>query len=494
MIQPARSDESNGSLPSPEGDSILEDLIEDCTNRLHAGEEIAFEELAARHPEHADRLRRLLPSLRMMAEVGRSSVGALPAVVPGNDAIGPPSVGPFELGDYRVLRMVGRGGMGIVYEAMQLSLNRRVALKILPFAAALDPHQLRRFQIEAQAAAQLHHTSIVPVFFIGCEHGVHFYAMQFIEGRTLAALIQERREVTRLDNGPAWPSADREYIRSVARLGIQAAEALDHAHRQGIIHRDIKPANLLVDDRGGLWITDFGLARFVSEAGVTLTGDLIGTLRYMSPEQALAKRLVLDHRTDIYSLGATLYELLTVRPVVDGRDRQEVLRRIAQDETTPPRRIDPTIPRDLETILLKTLAKDVVQRYATAADLADDFRRFLENRSIRARRPSLWTRAGKWARRHRSVVALIAILLVISGLASAIIGTLVVSHRRLEIAVRALDRSARQKQHAKNVREASLLVGPNELAMAARRLAGHRPAAGEADDRNFAWHYLWRLT
>ena len=190
----------------------------------------------------------------------------------------------------------------------------------------------------------------------------------------------------------------------MARLGIQAAEALDHAHRQGIIHRDIKPANLLVDVRGNLWITDFGLARFVNEAGLTITGDLLGTLRYMSPEQALATRLVLDHRTDIYSLGATLYELLTLRPVVDGRDRQEVLRRIAQDEPVPPRRIDPAIPRDLETILLKALAREPEERYATAQDLADDLRRFLEHRPIAARRPSVMERAAKWLRRHPVLV------------------------------------------------------------------------------------------
>jgi serine/threonine protein kinase len=304
MIQPARDDDSNGSTPSPDGDPVLEDLIEDCTNRLQAGESIDLDELAARHPEQAERLRQLLPSLRMMAEVGRTAAGPPPAVLPAGGALRPSQSGPFELGDYRVLREIGRGGMGVVYEAIQVSLNRRVALKVLPFAAALDPHQLRRFQIEAQAAAQLHHTSIVPVFSVGCERGVHFYAMQFIEGRTVAALIQERREASRPADGSARPAADREYIRSVARLGIQAAEALDHAHRQGIIHRDIKPANLLVDDRGGLWVTDFGLARFVNEAGMTVTGDIVGTLRYMSPEQALSSRLVLDHRTDIYSLGA----------------------------------------------------------------------------------------------------------------------------------------------------------------------------------------------
>ena len=314
MIQPARDDETGGAPPWSDDESALEDLIEDCTNQLQAGEEIDVEDLAARHPGHAERLRRLLPSLRMMAEVGGAGSSSLPAPFAGGGALAPSLAGTFELGDYRVLHVLGRGGMGIVYEAIQVSLNRRVALKVLPFASALDPHQLRRFQIEAQAAAQLHHTSIVPVFSVGCERGVHFYAMQYIEGRTLAALIQGRRDAARAINSPLPPSADRENIRSVARLGIQAAEALDHAHCQGIIHRDVKPANLLVDVRGNLWITDFGLARFVNEAGLTITGDLVGTLRYMSPEQALARRLVLDHRTDIYSLGAMLYELLTLRP------------------------------------------------------------------------------------------------------------------------------------------------------------------------------------
>jgi eukaryotic-like serine/threonine-protein kinase len=201
MIMPARSDESDGSMASGNGESVLEDLIEDCTNRLQAGESIDFDELATRHPEHAERLRRILPSLEMMAEVGRTAIRPPQTGLSTNNAFGPPPSGPFELGDYRVLRIVGRGGMGVVYEAIQLSLNRRVALKVLPFAAALDPHQLRRFQTEAQAAAQLHHTSIVPVFAVGCERGVHFYAMQFIEGRTVAALIQERQDAARAAGG-----------------------------------------------------------------------------------------------------------------------------------------------------------------------------------------------------------------------------------------------------------------------------------------------------
>ena len=188
---------------------------------------------------------------------------------------------------------------------------------------------------------------------------------------------------------PSPSSRTREYFRTAAALGIQAAEALDHAHKFGIVHRDIKPANLLLDVQGNLWITDFGLARLQDDAGLTITGDLLGTLRYMSPEQALAKRGYLDHRTDIYSLGATLYELVTLRPAIDGQDRQEVLRKIAEDEPTPPRRLNPAIPRELETILLKAMNKEPESRYATAQELADDLRRFLEDKPIRAKRPTV---------------------------------------------------------------------------------------------------------
>ena len=186
-------------------------------------------------------------------------------------------------------------------------------------------------------------------------------------------------------NGPVHQ--DRAFFRNIARLGVEAAEALDHAHGLGILHRDIKPANLLIDRDGSLWITDFGLARFPSDLSLTHTGDMVGTLRYMSPEQALARRGVVDQRTDVYSLGVTLYELLALRPAFDGRDHQELLRQIALDEPTKPRRINPAIPRDLETIVLKAMAKDPSGRYATAQELAADLKRFLDDRPILARRP-----------------------------------------------------------------------------------------------------------
>src|SRR5260370_28020141 len=320
--------------------------------------------------------------------------------------------------------------MGIVYEAEQISLKGRVGVKILPLAAALAPRHLQRFKREAEAAASLHHEHVVPRHSVGFGRGIHYYAMQFIEGQSLAAIIQEMRRLAGLEPGdlqatvpysdaPTSPGPDTPslaalttegsihspaFYRAVARLGLEAADGLDHAHRMGVLHRDIKPGNLLVDNRCSLWITDFGLTQMRSDARLTMTGELLGTVRYMSPEQALATRVVVDHRTDIYSLGATLYELLTLEPVFKGHDRQELLRQIAFDDPKPARRLNARIPRDLETIVLKALEKNPHDRYATAQELADDLRRWLEDRPIQARRPSWRQVASKWARRHKALV------------------------------------------------------------------------------------------
>jgi serine/threonine protein kinase len=408
---------------------------------LERGETPNRYELLAANPEFAAELLEFFK--------GRDQVDQLAAPLREAARMGP-DLGT--LGDFRLLREVGRGGMGVVYEAEQISLRRRVALKVLPFAAAMDPRQLQRFQNEAQAAAHLHHTNIVPVFAVGTERGVHYYAMQFIEGQSLAALVDDLRGTRNAERGvrnsqlraervgetttpyqitdappPPPPvttrvaaalsterAGSKHYFRRVAGLVRQAAEALDHAHQMGVIHRDIKPANLLLDRRGELWITDFGLAQFGADAALTLTGELLGTLRYASPEQAMAKRGLVDHRTDIYSLGVTLYELLTLAPVFAGRDRQELLHQIAFDEPRPPRSLDASIPVELETIVLKAIAKNPAERYASARDFADDLQRFLDDKPILARRPSLLDRATKWARRHRSLVASAVALLVLA--------------------------------------------------------------------------------
>ena len=218
--------------------------------------------------------------------------------------------------------------------------------------------------------------------------------MRLIEGRHLAEVIRQRRK---RHEGGLPP-------REVARLGKQAAEALDFAHRNDVLHRDVKPANLLLDERGHLWISDFGVARIRGDSDLTASGDMIGTLRYMSPEQVLGRRGLVDHRSDIYSLGATLYELLTLAPAHDGEDRAAILKKISFEEPIVPRKRDPMIPLDLEKIVLKALAKDPLERYATAGELAEDLGRFLDDRPVLARRPSLSNRAAKWAVRHRPAV------------------------------------------------------------------------------------------
>jgi tetratricopeptide (TPR) repeat protein len=421
-------------------DPRFEELVEELSNRLQAGEEVDIEAFARAHPDHAERLRQVLPALRVLVELGGSGERAKAAAAA-------PEAGdlPGTLGDFRIVREVGRGGMGVVYEAVQLSLDRRVALKVLPFAATMDPRQLQRFHNEARAAASLHHEHIVPVYAVGSERGVHFFAMQFVDGQSLAELIADLRQpaepATPTGAGqPTTPYApadgaartaavaaaateraprDAAYCRRVAEWGIQAAEALEHAHALGIVHRDVKPGNLLVDAQGRLCVTDFGLARSAADTGLTMTGDVLGTLRYMSPEQALAKHNLVDHRTDVYGLGATLYELLTLQPAVGGRDRQEILQQVAAGEPVPPRKLNPSVPADLETVVLKAMARGPAERYATAQELADDLRRWLSDQPIQARRPTLPQRARKWARRHKALVraatALVLVVLLLGG-------------------------------------------------------------------------------
>ena len=257
---------------------------------------------------------------------------------------------------------------------------------------------------------------------------------------------------------------NRDYVRAAARLALQAAEALDHAHTRGILHRDIKPANLLLDAEGRLWVTDFGLAQVQGDDRLTLSGDVLGTLRYMSPEQALGRRVVIDGRTDVYSLGVTLYELLTLRPAVDGRDRAEILRRIADGEPPPLRKVNPAVPADLETIVLKATAKEPAVRYATAQELADDLRSFLDDRPIRARRPTLAERARRWGRRHRT--------LAWSAATTALVAALMLAG---SIGYVARDRAARLAETGQRAAEAlagaRTAIEASDLTLAGQRVA-----------------------
>ena len=511
-------------------DLLVSQIADEFAEQLRQGQQPEIDEYTRQHPQLARILEQVLRSVEVMC-----SLTAEPSLT--GELEGPESQSRGQLGDFRIVGEIGRGGMGVVYEAEQISLGRRVALKVLPFAALVDPRQLQRFQNEARAAASLDHPNIVHVYSVGCERAVHFYAMQYIEGQTLARVIAELRqlqepkksgpdktavsELTRLlltgegsqandaeedrastlvplgrgqgqgvaDDDPAaelpTPTDDKEaaddegaadaeqlpdvkgvpgvkrseppetdtqrqpqaavstegsirttaFFRSVARLGIQAAEALEHAHQMGIVHRDVKPSNLMVDTAGHLWVTDFGLAMTQTGADLTMTGDVLGTLRYMSPEQAEGNRRILDHHTDIYSLGVTLYELLTLQTPFDSDDRHKLIHEIIDGEVRPPRGLSPAIPRDLETIVQKAMATEPQGRYVAAQDVADDLRRFLEEKPIQARRPTLATRATKWARRHRTLVrstAVFGILLVAAILLLLSVSNVLITEERNE--------------------------------------------------------------
>ncbi len=509
-------------------DAALEDVIAEITDRLQAGQPVDIAPYVVRHPEWADRLQRVLPALVVMAGLANS----LDDASAGDERPGEESLAGT-LGDFRIVREVGRGGMGVVYEAEQISLKRRVALKVLPLAGTLDPRRLQRFHNEARAAACLHHTNIVPVFAVGSERGVHFYAMQLIEGQTLADMIHHQRgpapaegagppsataaatpqaaassTVPQARHSTAGPAQDAAYFRTVAELAAQAAEALDYAHQMGVVHRDIKPANLMLETvsplappgRGAgvhLWITDFGLAQLQADAGPTLTGDLVGTLRYMSPEQALAQRVVIDHRTDVYSLGATLYELLALRPVFAGSDRQELLRQIAFDEPTPPRRLNRAIPAELETIVLKALEKNPADRYSTAQELAADLRRFLEEKPILARRPTLIQCTRKWTRRHQGLVWAAAGMLLLTTAVSTVAVAVIAQERDGAIRQRALADQERDRARSAHYAASMHLTydawRAADMDEARALLDAFIPRRGQRDLRGWEWQYLHAL-
>ena len=452
------------------------DILEQYLGRLERGARPRPEDLIAQHPDLRDVLADYLQELDQLHD----AIAVAGAPLADRELASRTDDERGRVGDFKIIREVGRGGMGVVYEAEQISLGRRVALKVLPFAATLDSKQLQRFRNEAQAAAQLHHTHIVPVYHVGSERGVHYYAMQYIEGQSLAEIIAEMRgcetnspaatavdppsALEQRDARPAqcemvstrtnaarqteWSARKVTFYRTFAQLGIQAAEALEHAHQLGVVHRDIKPANLLVDAGGHLWITDFGLARFHTERSLTISGDVVGTLRYMSPEQALAKRALVDHRSDIYSLGVTLYEVLTLEPAYPGSDRQELLHQIASSEPRPPRRIKSSIPVELETIVLKAMAREPERRYATAQEMADDLRRFLEHRPILAVRPSIVERLSKWARRHKPILGAAAFAVVFAAV-GLLISTVLI-WREKEAANAALVQARIQSERAQS--------------------------------------------
>ena len=514
-------------------DSLAEDprllkIVQEYHQELESGRQPDRRQWLQRYPDLAEALGPCLEGLELVhraAPLASPLSGSSPRLP--NNTTEPLLANP--LGDFQIVREIGRGGMGIVYEAIQLSLGRHVALKVLPFAATFDAKHLQRFRQEAQAAAHLHHANIVPVHGVGCERGIHFYAMQLIDGQSLDVVVRQLRHEAGM--GPLEPgSADRssstrnhkssgirsiivqtedwepgpndpatarppvaadqtdttqrqlsahfsthrtgkepERYRTIARCMAQAAEALEYAHQEGIVHRDIKPANLLIDFRGNVWITDFGLAHFHDAPGLTHTGDVMGTVRYMSPEQASGQRVVLDHRTDIYSLGATFYELLTLHPVFAGSTRHALLSDVLNRDPRPPRSLDRRISEELEIIILKALSKNPADRYASAQELADDLHRFLRDEPIRAKRPSAVEHVRKWSRRHPSLLAAGMLIMFLTLVGSLIANWLITSANERTKAALAesqlrAEEAERRFQQARKAADLLVEVSEQELA------------------------------
>jgi tetratricopeptide (TPR) repeat protein len=373
---------------------MVAQAADEYLDQVERGETPDLDAFARRYPQIAGVLPQILPTLGL--------IQGLEPVADGRDPLPP---GTSRLGEFRLVREIGRGGMGIVYEAEETTTGRRVALKVLREQAALGGRPLARFQIEAQVAALLDHPHIVPILAVGCDEGVYYHALRLVEGASLAELLGELRSRSQARRAALSP-------RQAAWLALHVAQALEHAHAMGILHRDIKPANLLLEGDGHVWVTDFGLAHLQGVSDLTLSGDMPGTLRYMSPEQAAGQK-ILDPRTDVYSLGATLYEVLTTVPAFDAADRQALLRQIAAGNPPPPTRLAPEVPRALEAIVLKAMAVDPDLRYPSAGALADDLARFLDGRPILARRPGPIARLARWARRHQRLVAAGGTMLVL---------------------------------------------------------------------------------
>jgi WD40 repeat protein/serine/threonine protein kinase/tetratricopeptide (TPR) repeat protein len=565
---------------------LVEILAEEFVARYRNGERPALSEYCTAHPELAQEIQDLFPALVMMEELAPGDESSASVAAPSPILLA--GLPRERLGDYRILREIGRGGMGVVYEAEQVSLGRHVALKVLSSHALLDPRYVQRFLREARSAARLHHNNIVPVYGVGEEEGFYYYVMQFIQGQGLDEVLvelQRLRQVnqvaslssTRPDkdvsaadiaqgllsgsfgfrgaklesearpeseseaqpesakgvpvnaepgpaptpdvpSNPGMPSqagssnihlpgqvghttlsdsSGRQYWQSVARIGVQVADALAYAAGQGILHRDIKPSNLLLDMQGTVWVTDFGLAKAETDQdNLTHTGDVIGTVRYMAPERFRGQA---DLRGDVYSLGLTLYELLTLRPAFAGTERNILFEQVMHDEPPRPRELNLAVPHDLETIVLKAIARDPARRYQTPAELADDLKRFVDDRPIRARRVGELERFWRWCRRNPAVSSLLAALVLVFVI--GFVGVTLGWYKSVEERKKA-DLAKEEAQEAKRESDQTLYfshIAHARLEYVTNNVAGARQVLDECLKDNFKpyrgweWGYLKQL-
>ena len=590
---------------------LVLELAEEFIHRCRAGEAPLMEDYITRHPGLADQIREVFPAMALMEDIAINDQSIADR---GSESTAHTKLQFESIGDYRIIREAGRGGMGIVYEAEQVSLGRHVALKVLPPQLLQDTKQQRRFEREAKAAAKLHHTNIVPVFGVGQHEGIHYYVMQFIQGlglddvleelkrlqsdpnalpqsgslriaredrevsaaevaRTLMAgqlqqsielsetkvasasdddAAMERTSATELEaqttTAPTRSSdADRDsqtqslsvsgsiqlpnqsgsgvtsrhgyqncnYWQSVAHMGVQVASALQYAHDQGIQHRDIKPSNLMLDLRGTVWVTDFGLAKTEDQQNITHTGDVLGTLRYMPPEAFVGKT---DHRSDIYSLGLTLYEMLAMEPAYDKSDKAKLIKQVTSESPAPLQKRNREIPRDLATVVHKAIQREPEHRYQSGEAFAEDLQRFIDDQPIEARRISMVERFARWSRHNRGLaasLATIAGLLLLLALGSLLFANHSQRIRHSETAARieadlARDEAEEARQAAERASKIALAQADQtrrnlyfahiQMANAARatgnfQLQQHilRPWStddAESDLRGFEWYWL----
>ena len=373
-------------------DPRFESIVGEYLDRLNDGQRIEPEEILIEHPKLGPAI---LDDLRAFLDVDATG-----SAIESNDEDG----FPRRLADYTLRRMLGRGGMGVVYEAWEESMDRVVALKVLPPAIAADERATARFVREAQLAGRLSHPNVVGVYGMGVKESTPYFAMEYVEGETLAEILAKVRGAESVIETPFGVPGELGFYSALAKAMAAVADGLQHAHERGVVHRDIKPSNLIVGRQGALRILDFGLARLEGQEGLTLTGDVLGTPLYMSPEQARRERITVDHRTDVYSLGATMYEALSGFPPFRGRDHADTLSQIIERDPISIRRSNSGVPEELETIVLKCLRKDCGDRYGTAEALAQDLRRFTRGDPIEARPRTRWEVAfNRWNRRRMPI-------------------------------------------------------------------------------------------
>jgi WD40 repeat protein len=477
----------NGSTEPTAHEDGLNRVLADFLDALGRGERVDLPAWQARYPAFAAELADLLAARReASAALGKETP---PLGRPGGGV--PPAAPPLgPLGEYDLLEELGHGGMGRVYKARQRGLGRLVALKVIRAGAAATADERLRFRTEAEAAARLDHPNIVPVYEVGEHDGQPYLAARYVEGASLS------RHLDRFRDDP----------RAAAALVAALARAVHHAHQRGVLHRDLKPSNVLLEWRGGgppvPHVADFGLARLLDQdSGLTRTGDLVGTPSYMAPEQASGGGAAVTTATDVHGLGAILYALLTGRAPYEGPTVLETLERVKGREPDPPRRLNPKVDRDLQTVCLTCLAKDPRRRYASAQALAEDLENWLGHRPIAARPAGARERLAKWVRRHpaATAVACVSAAAVLAALAASlwhahVLGEALADSDRLRREGLAREARLRDFLYVADMRLAKEAWDSGDLPQLAEVLERQRPRAGEADRRGFEWYWLkWCL-